>query len=121
MSAIREDNGGWSLNDVRFGRRPCYRYIRATDDLPTYGQLEEDPLLRVKLFHPASSFTYYVAALTLYDGVPVLTGYVTGLDYDEFGDTALEEIASLRVMTLPPERDLYFEPVRLSALEGVRT
>lgn len=121
MSAVREYQGGFVLDDVRFGLRPAYRYIRATDDLPTYGGLDSDPLCKVKLFHPESEYRYYVAALTIYDGMPVLTGYVTGLFEDEFGDTALEEIAAIRgrMFGLPVERDLCWEPRRLSELMAV--
>jgi hypothetical protein len=37
---------------------------------------------------------------------------------DEFGDQPLAEIAAVRVAGLPPERDLYFEPRRLSEIEA---
>ena len=43
----------------------------------------------------------------------MLTGYcVSALDerFDEFGDQGLGEIASVRLLGLPPERDVHFEP-----------
>jgi hypothetical protein len=51
----------------------------------------------------------------------VLTGYCVsplGPDCDEFGDQGLAEIARVRVGALPPERDLYFQPVRLSRVKA---
>ena len=77
------------------------------------------PFARLKLFHPFTSFTYYAYALTEYPGVgPVLTGLVTGLAEDEVGDTALREIAELRIVDLPPERDLDWQPVPLSQVSA---
>jgi Protein of unknown function (DUF2958) len=78
---------------------------------------------RVKLFQPFSRWTYYACAATGYEGIngPVLTGYclsALGPDCDEFGDQALAEIAAVRVHGLPPERDLHFEPMRLSQVEA---
>jgi hypothetical protein len=102
---------------------PAYQYLRPEDDLPTYREIAaEDPLCRVKLFQPGSRFTYYVVAATEYEGIegPVLTGYCVsplGPDCDEFGDQALPEIARGRVGGLPPERDLHFQPVRLSQVQ----
>jgi Protein of unknown function (DUF2958) len=103
----------------------AYDYLRADDALPTHREIadEADPLCRVKLFQPGSRFSYYVAAATEYAGIegPVLTGYCLsplGADCDEFGDQGLAEIARVRVDGLPPERDLHFEPVRLSEVEA---
>jgi Protein of unknown function (DUF2958) len=100
---------------------PAYEYLRPDDQLPSYRELgaEEDPLCRVKLFLSGSRWTFYVCAVTTYEGIdgPVLTGYCVsplGPQCDEFGDTALAELARVRVAGLPPERDLYFEPTPLS-------
>ena len=49
-----------------------------------------------------------------------MTGYcVSALDerFDEFGDQGLGEIASVRLLGLPPERDVHFEPVRVSQVK----
>lgn len=104
---------------------PAYEYLRADDALPSYREIadEQDPFCRVKLFQPGSRFTYYVCAATEYDGIdgPVLTGYCVsplGPDCDEFGDQALAEIAGVRLGGLAPERDLHFQPVRLSQVKA---
>jgi hypothetical protein len=103
----------------------AYDYLRAGDALPMYREIaaEPDPLCRVKLFQPGSRWTYYVCAATDHEGIdgPVLTGYCVsplGPDCDEFGDQGLAEIARVRVSGVPPERDLHFEPMRLSEVEA---
>jgi hypothetical protein len=104
----------------------AYDYLRADDALPSYREIaaEQDPLCRVKLFQPGSRWTYYVCAAAKYEGIdgPVLTGYCVsplGPDCDEFGDQALlAEIARVRLRGLPPERDLHFEPMRLSEVKA---
>lgn len=57
----------------------AYEYVRAADALPSYREIADqpDPLCRLKLFQPGSSWTYYVCAATEYEGIdgPVLTGY----------------------------------------------
>ena len=105
-------------------RGPAYEYLREEDDLPTFGELadEPDPLCRVKLFLPGSRWTYSVCAATEYDGIdgPVLTGYcVSALDerFDDFGDQDLASIAGVRLFGMPPERDLHFGPQRLSTVK----
>jgi Protein of unknown function (DUF2958) len=103
----------------------AYEYLRADDSLPAYREIadEQDPLCRVKLFQPFSRWAIYIVAATEYDGIdgPVLTGYCVsplGPDCDEFGDQPLAEIAAVRVRGLPPERDLHFEPMRVSEVES---
>jgi hypothetical protein len=72
----------------------------------------EDPIVRVKFFHPLSSFRWYV---TEFDGEDLLFGLVQGLE-EELGYFSLSELESVRVLGLPVERDLYFTPKPLSAL-----
>jgi hypothetical protein len=72
----------------------------------------EDPIVRVKFFHPLSSFRWYV---TEFDGEDLLFGLVQGLE-EELGYFSLSELESVRVLGLPVERDLYFQPQPLSAL-----
>jgi hypothetical protein len=103
----------------------AYQYRRAGDALPSFRRIanEPDPLCRVKLFQPGSRWIYYVCAASEYEGVeaPVLTGFCVsplGPHCDELGDQPLAEITRVRVAGLPPERDLYFEPVRLSRVEA---
>jgi hypothetical protein len=78
----------------------AYQYLRADDALPGYREIAEepDPLCRVKLFQPFSRWTFYAVAATEYEG--------------------LADIAAVRVPGLPPERDLHFEPTRLSEVEA---
>jgi Protein of unknown function (DUF2958) len=108
--------------DARF-RGAAYEYVRVADRLPSYDQIaaDDDPLCRVKLFLPGSRFTYYACALTDYDGMLVLSGYVLSpldLHFDAFEDASIAEIAAVRVNGLPAERDLHFQPLRLRDLEG---
>lgn len=98
----------------------AYKYVRETDELPTYDEMvDDDPLCKVKLFQVGSRWTYYIAAVTRYDEQTVMTGFCVsplGADCDEFGDSSLDEAAALRVMGLPPERDIHFEPMRVSEI-----
>jgi hypothetical protein len=75
----------------------------------------EDPIARVKFFHPLSSFRWYV---TEFDGEDLLFGLVQGLE-EELGYFSLSELESVRVLGLPVERDLYFTPKPLSELTQV--
>ena len=66
-----------------FQRRPCYRYIRQSDELPSMDQLPASgPMALVKLFDPCSAWTWYIAA---YDPTRRMAyGLVHGLD-TEYG------------------------------------
>jgi hypothetical protein len=75
----------------------------------------EDPIVRVKFFHPLSSFRWYV---TEFDGEDLFFGLVQGLE-EELGYFSLSELESVRVLGLPVERDLYFTPKPLSELTQV--
>jgi hypothetical protein len=115
----------YSQPDQRF-KGPAYNYLRASDRLPTYEQIADvqDPLCKVKLFLAASRFTYYVAAVTDYDGTLVLSGYCVSplqSSYDAFEDASLQEIAGVRARGIPLERDLHFRPLYLKALQALIT
>jgi hypothetical protein len=105
--------------DARF-RGPAYEYVREADALPSIDELaDDDPLCKVKLFLAGSRWTYFVAAVTRYDEQTVMTGYCVsplGPDCDEWGDESLDRVAALRVLGIPPERDLHYEPTRLSEI-----
>lgn len=109
--------------DPRF-TGPAYHYLRDSDELPTQQECwrEEYPLVRVKLFHTASRWTYYAYAATVYEGIdgPVLSGYCVsalGPDCDEMGDQGLLELCQpLGPFGLPVERDLSFRPIKLDTL-----
>lgn len=78
-----------------------------------------DPVVWVKWFTPASSWTWYVTEYSAVapDGTPrVGFGLVDGLD-KELGYIYLDEVQSATdPMGLHIERDLYFTPCRLSEL-----
>jgi hypothetical protein len=74
---------------------------------------EKDPIVVCKFFNPTGSGTWYA---TEYDPESrVFFGYVTGLGFDEWGYFCLDELESIRLrFGLKIERDLYFEPQRIS-------
>ena len=77
----------------------------------------KDPMVRVKLFTPDSSWTWYVLEYSAHspDGVSRLCfGLVDGQE-PELGYFSLDELASVRgPLGLRIERDLYFQPCPLS-------
>lgn len=74
-----------------------------------------DPMIYCKFFTPDSSWTWYVMA---FDGKDIFFGYVDGF-FPELGSFSLAELQSVRgKLGLPIERDLYFEPCRLSELQA---
>src|SRR5512135_1554005 len=108
---------------------------------PLYSQENEaDPVCRVKFFMPDGAFTWYVIEgatrektgcgwglncqhrlLAEYDPAHddvLFFGYVAGQEA-ELGYFTLSELAAIRgVLRLPVERDLYFEPCRLSEVKS---
>ncbi len=112
-------NGAWRQGGPRF-RGAAYVYVR-DGELPEHADVAPDPLCKVKLFLTSSAWTYFAYALTPYDGIPVISGYCLspqGPACDEDGDSSLEEIARLRSLGLPPERDLHWRPAPLSAIRA---
>ncbi len=74
---------------------------------------QEDPMVHVKFFTPDSSWTWYVIE---FDGEDLFFGFVVG-HFPELGYFSLSELESVRgPFGLPIERDLYFEPCRLSEI-----
>ena len=70
----------------------------------------DDPLIVAKYFDPKSSYTFYMLE---YDpDERIAFGYVTGLQYDEYGTVSLaewEDLAKARGrMGLGIERDIHF-------------
>ena len=75
---------------------------------------QEDPIVQAKFFTPDSSWTWYV---TEFDGEDIFFGYVLGHEA-EFGYFSLSELESVRgPLGLPIERDLHFEPTKLSTVK----
>ncbi len=79
---------------------------------PLYSQEQEaDPLVICKFFTPDSSWTWYVLE---FDGQDVFFGLVIGFE-EELGYFRLSELTQVRgPFGLPIERDIHFQPTRLS-------
>lgn len=105
-----------------FQRRPAYRYIRATDHLPSVDEALAAGLsaaVHIKLFDPTGSGTWYI---TGYDpGTRIATGAARIWEL-EAGDFAMPELVAIRCrFGLPLERDLYWTPCPLgTVLDGLR-
>ena len=72
----------------------------------------EDPMVQVKFFHPASSWTWYAIE---FDGEDIFFGLVDGHEV-ELGNFSLYEMQQTVVRGLKIERDLYWTPRRLSVV-----
>ena len=79
---------------------------------PLYSQEHEaDPLVICKFFTPDSSWTWYAIE---FDGQDVFFGLVVGFE-EELDYFRLSELTQARgPLGLPIERDLHFQPTRLS-------
>jgi hypothetical protein len=87
-------------------------------DIPDLYETEGvlDPVLRVKLFTPDSSWTWYIIELSRSD-LNTCYGFVVGLE-SELGYFNLEEVESLHgPLGLGIERDLLFEPTQFSKIK----
>lgn len=75
---------------------------------------EKDPMIWCKFFTPDSSWTWYGME---FDGQDIFFGLVDGFE-KELGYFSLSELKTVRgKLGLPVERDLYFQPCRLSELK----
>ena len=83
--------------------------------IPNIGETEneENPKALIKLFHPCSSWSWYVVEYSPED--KLCFGVVDGFEA-EMGYFSLEEIQSVRVMGIGVERDLHWEPVEVKEL-----
>lgn len=97
-----------------FLKGPAYTYITADDSLPSTREAGDnlDAIARVKLFDPNSSWTWYLAG---YDpDTRIAWGLVDGFDH-EYGSIDMAELTAVRGrLGLPVERDLYWQPRRLT-------
>ncbi len=82
--------------------------------LPTLDEIDKDPLVYIKYFHPLSSWTWYVCAFD--PEREVFTGLVDGFAV-EWGDFSIREMQEIRLLGLKIERDLHFDTIRLSKLK----
>jgi len=75
---------------------------------------EKDPMVICKFFAVWTSWTWYAIE---FDGKDLFFGYVAG-DYPELGYFSRSELQELKgPMGLSIERDMYFEPTRLSKIK----
>jgi len=74
---------------------------------------EKDPVIICKFFTPDANWTWYALE---FDGKDTFFGLVDGFE-KELGYFSLAELQTVRgQLGLPVERDLYFEPIRLSSV-----
>lgn len=84
--------------------------LYATEDI-------SDPICHVKLFLPATSWTWYVTELSKED-YNLCFGYVIGLE-SELGYFSLEELEGLQSsLGISVERDESFQPTPLSKIKN---
>jgi len=101
------------LEVSKFQKRPAYRYIRQSDNVPSYAELfmgkeNSDPIARIKLFNPTGAGTWYIAA---YDPADRIAWGIAEIHEREIGDFSMAELVDFRGrFGLPIERDLFWEP-----------
>ncbi len=75
---------------------------------------EKDPMVICKFFLPMTKWTWYA---TEFDGKETFFGYVCG-EYPELGYFSLSELEEAEgPYGLSVERDMFFEPIKLSAVK----
>jgi len=69
----------------------------------------ENPVVVAKYFNPTGSATWWITEYT--PKYKLLYGFVTGMDYNEWGSVSLTELEGVKVgFGLGIERDLHFTP-----------
>ena len=83
---------------------------------PLYAQEREaDPIVVCKFFTPDSGWTWYALE---FDEVDTFFGLVIGFE-SELGYFSLSELQAIRgPLGLPIERDVHFQPTRLSVVRS---
>ncbi len=83
---------------------------------PLYSQEQEsDPVVYCKFFTPDAQWTWYALE---FDGEDIFFGYIIGFEA-ELGYFSLSELESVRgPWGLPIERDVWFQPCRLSDVKA---
>lgn len=103
-----------------FQRRPCYRYIRKSDKLPTEipsSQPWAETVCKVRLFNPTGIGTWWVAS---YDPDTGNAYGVADLHERSAGLIWIPELVDYRgQFGLPIERDLYYRPQTVAELMGI--
>jgi len=85
--------------------------------LPPLGSTQDDPDPKAicKFFTPDAGWTWYASE---FDGEDLFFGWVEG-NYPEWGYFSLSELERVRGhLGLPVERDYYFQPCRMSEVQG---
>ncbi len=93
-------------------------FIERFTDYPIRSQESaKDPLVIVKLFDIAGSASWYLIEFD--PNEKIAFGYVTGLEFDEWGDVYIPELEAISLFGIPRiERDIHF--VRKSISEIMR-
>lgn len=88
---------------------------------PLYSQeKDKDPMVYAKFFTPDSNWTWYATEGEQQNGDFIFFGYVIGQER-EWGYFSLNELSAARgPWGLPIERDLYFDPKRISEIKEVK-
>ncbi len=115
-------------NGVKPGPRKLAQFLQAfklTETPKLYGNDNvEDPIVRVKLFDPCGSATWFLTEFSELseDGIPNLAfGYVTGMGSDELGYIPIDELANLPGrFGIGIEIDVHFTPKPLSEIRKER-
>jgi hypothetical protein len=87
---------------------------------PLYAQEhEEDKMVYLKFFSPYSNWTWYVTEGGQEEDDFIFFGFVIGFER-EWGYFSLDELQLTKVFGVPAvERDLYFEPKRMSEIKEI--
>jgi hypothetical protein len=105
-------------NGVMPGERKLAQFqaalrIRGTPALYAQDGARENATVYVKLFDPCGSATWF---LTEWDGEDQAFGFVTGLQFDEYGYVSLRELAFVGgALGIGIEIDTFFRPKILKA------
>src|SRR3990167_2539185 len=95
-----------------FQQRPAYRYIRASDHVPT----KEGTVVLIKLFNPTGAGTWYIAE---YDPETRTAYGLADITDAELGYFSMKELVNFRGrFGLPLERDLLWKPCPLSEVRA---
>ncbi len=88
---------------------------------PLYSQeKDKDPMVYAKFFMPDSNWTWYATEGEQQNGDFIFFGYVIGQER-EWGYFSLNELSAAHgPWGLPVERDLYFDPKRISEIKEIK-
>jgi hypothetical protein len=111
----RNQSAGIRAYHTSASARAAYTYVPSSAALPAlYTQEHEpDPLVRVKLFDPQGAANWF---LIEWDGEARAFGLCC-IHEAELGYVDLDELSAYRgAFRLPIERDIHFQPTRLSVI-----